>query len=68
MEKEKTIVRCDDGAVYEFEDSESIPKGTPPRLVRGYQPDGRITHIDVCETLPESVEKTVQSLFGGWSE
>jgi len=68
MEKEKTVIRCDDGSVYEFEDSDSVPKTEPPRLVRAFQPDGRMTHIDTREVLPDAVKETCNSLFGGWSK
>lgn len=68
IDKEKTVVRCDDGAVYEFEDSESLPKDSPPRLVRAFQPDGSLTHVSGRKILPAAVEETAETLFGGWSK
>lgn len=68
MTKEKTVVRCDDGTVYEFEDSDSIPKHDPPRLVKAFQPDGSVTHTGARKVLPQAVEETVEGLLGGWSQ
>jgi hypothetical protein len=68
MEKEKTVLRCDDGAVYEFEESDGMARGEPPRLVRAFQPDGEMTHISGRKVLPSAVEETVETLFGGWSK
>jgi hypothetical protein len=68
LEKEKTVVRCDDGTVYEFEQSDSLPKDAPPRLVRAFQPNGRMTHVDGQKVLPDAVEETVETLLGGWSK
>ena len=68
MEKEKTIVRCDDGTVYEFEETESLPADAGPRLVRAFQPEGEMTHISGRKILPSAVEETVETLFGGWSK
>lgn len=68
MEKEKTVIRCDDGAIYEFEDADSLAKDAPPRLVRAFQPDGEMTHISGRKILPSAVEETVETIFGGWSK
>lgn len=68
MQKEKVVVRCDDGTVYEFEDSNSLPKGSPPRLVRGFQPDGSLTHTGSYKRVPDAVDETLDTLFGGWSK
>jgi hypothetical protein len=66
LTKEKTVVRCDDGAVYEFE----RPKDEPlARLVVGFQPDGSKTHTGKrMPRLPDAVEETVETLLGGWSK
>lgn len=68
MEKEKTVIRCDDGAVYEFEESDSLARDTPPRLVRVFQPEGHISPAENFSRLPEAVDETVETLFGGWSK
>lgn len=68
MEKEKTIVRCDDGAVYEFEETDGLAQDAPPRLVRAFQPDGSMTHVSGHKVLPSAVEETVETLLGGWSK
>lgn len=68
MEKEKAVVRCDDGTVYEFEETDGMAKDAPPRLVRAFQPDGEMTHISGRKILPSAVEETVETVFGGWSK
>lgn len=65
--KEITVVRCDDGCVYEFVETEDFPASKPPRLRRAYQPDGSMSHTSK-KILPSAVEETVESLFGGWSK
>lgn len=68
LEKELTVVRCDDGTVYEFEKTDGQARGSPPRLVRGFQPDGSMTHTTGRKVLPNAVEETVETVLGGWSK
>lgn len=68
MEKAKAVVRCDDGTVYEFEEHDGLAKDQPPRLVRAFQPDGSMSHTGARKILPEAVEETAETLFGGWSK
>lgn len=65
LAKEKTVVRCDDGATYEFEEADGSPV---PRLVRGFQPDGSMTHVSGSAALPGAVKETANLLFEGWSK
>lgn len=65
--KEKTVVRCDDGAVYEFEKTEGMARDSPPRLVRSYDPDDSLPNVS-RKVLPNAVEDTVETLLGGWSK
>lgn len=65
FEKEKTVVRCDDGTVYEFEVSESSPE---PRLVRSVRPDGTFAHTNTNGRLPAAVKETASDMFGRWSK
>lgn len=64
LRKEKTVIRCDDGTVYEFEQAEGNPS---PRLVRGFKPNGRITHLDGGR-LPSAVKETAKDLLGGFTK
>jgi len=68
LDKEKTVVRCDDGTTYEFEKTDGMARDTPPRLVRAFQPDGEMTHTTGRKVLPSAVEETVETLLGGWSK
>lgn len=65
LNKHKTVVRCDDGAIYEFEQADGRPE---PRLVRGFQPDGDLTHVSGAKILPSAVEETVSAVLSGWSK
>lgn len=65
LSKEKTVIRCDDGAIYEFE---KAADQLHHRLVRGFQPDGTMTHIGTSSRLPEAVSETVAMMFAGWSK
>lgn len=68
LTKEVTVVRCDDGSVYEFEKTDGQPKGAPPRLTKAFQPDGSMTHTGARKILPDAVEETVDTILGGWSK
>lgn len=68
LEKEMTVVRCDDGTVYEFEKTDGQPRDAPPRLAKAFQPDGEMTHISGRKILPSAVEETMDTLFNGWSK
>lgn len=68
IEKEKTIVRCGDKSTYEFEKTDGMARDDPPRLVRAFQPDGRMTHVTGRKVLPSAVEETVKTLLGRWSK
>ena len=66
LEKEKFVVRCDDGAVYEF--------GRPTdgrktfELIRRFQPDGELSTSN--GVLPAAVVQAANERFGesGWSK
>jgi hypothetical protein len=65
LTKEKTIIRCDDGAVYEF----CQPDGRPvPRFVRSFDPDGTMKNTSGRKMLAGAVEETVETLFDGWKK
>ncbi len=68
LDKEVTIVRCDDSTVYEFEDVDGAPDSQPPRIRKAIQPDGSFTHTGSRKILPSAVEETLDTLFGGWSK
>lgn len=68
LSKEMTVIRCDDGTVYEFEKPKDEPDGIAPTLARAHQPDGSITHTGSRAVLPDAVEETVETLLGGWSK
>lgn len=59
LEKEKVVVRCHDGAVYEFGKPEDEPTY---RLIRRFQPDGSLSTSS--GVLPSAVKETANSLFG----
>ncbi len=66
LEKEKAVVRCDDGAVYEF--GRATDGAATHRLIRRFQPDGSLSTSNAV--LPAAVKQTVNSLLGedGWSK
>jgi len=65
LTKDFTIIRCDDGTIYEFEK----PKGNPrPRLVRSFDPDGTVRNKSGRKMLASAVEETVETMFGGWEK
>lgn len=68
LSKEVTVVRCDDGTVYEFEKAKDEPESLAPRLVRGVLPDGEVVNQGTRKALPAAVEDTVETLLGGWSK
>lgn len=63
--KERTVIRCDDGYIYEFERLEDQPL---PRLVRGFKPSGEMSHLSGSKILPAAVKETVDSLFTRWEK
>jgi len=65
LAKETTVVRCDDGAIYEFVRPEDQPNH---RLSRRFQPDGELSTSR--GVLPAAVKETVNNLFGEskWSK
>lgn len=65
FDKRKTVVRCDDGTVYEFEKSESAPNW---RIVRSVKPDGSLTHTSTSGRLPAAVKETADTILTGWSK
>jgi hypothetical protein len=65
LAKHKTVVRCKDGTVYEFEQAIDEPK---PKLAKSHQPDGSISHTSTRGRLPAAVEETANVLLGGWEK
>jgi len=65
LAKHMTVVRCDDGTVYEFEQAIDEPK---PKLAKSHQPDGTLSHTSTSSRLPSAVEETVDVLFNGWEK
>lgn len=68
LAKEMTVVRCDDGTVYEFERPADRPDSHEFRLTHAFQPNGEMTHTGARKILPEAVEETVETVLGGWSK
>jgi hypothetical protein len=65
LDKELTVVRCNDGTVYEFE----RPKDKPsPKLAKSHQPDGSLSHTSTRGRLPAAVKETAKTLLGGWEK
>lgn len=59
LPKDITVLRCDDGAVYEF----IRPDGEPNhRLARRFQPDGELSTSS--GVLPGAVKELAEDLFG----
>jgi hypothetical protein len=65
LTKEKTIIRCDDGAVYEFEQVGDRPFA---RFVRSFDPDGTMKNTGGRKMLAGSVEEMADTLFNGWKK
>jgi len=65
LTKDKTVIRCDDGAVYEFEQPDGRPR---PRFVRSFDPDGTMRNVSGRKMLASAVEETVETLFEGWEK
>lgn len=60
LKKGKMVVRCKSGHIYEFERAVDAPRA---RLVRGFKPDGTVTHLSNGR-LPSAVEETARSVLG----
>lgn len=60
LKKGVMVIRTDDGHIYEFE--KAVDTSTA-RLVRGFKPDGTITHLR-SGRLPEAVEETAEDILG----
>jgi hypothetical protein len=65
LAKEMTVVRCEDGSVYQFEQPHDSPN---PRLAKSHQPDGSLSHTNTSSRLPSAVEETVGVLLNGWKK
>lgn len=63
LPKEKVVMRCDDGAVYEFEQAEGRSQH---RLVRRFQPDGTLSTSR--GVLPAAVKETANTIINGWTK
>lgn len=63
LAKEFVVIRCDDGAVYEFEKPEGARSH---RFIKTLHPDGSRTNTGSRKRLPESVESTVGNLVERW--
>lgn len=65
LAKHMTVIRCDDGAIYQFEQAIDEPH---PILTKSHQPDGSLAHLGSSSRLPDAVEETVDVLFNGWKK
>lgn len=65
LSKDMTVIRCDDGTVYEFEKADGNPRW---RMTHAFQPDGTMTHTGARKILPDAVEETVETLLEGWEK
>jgi len=65
LDKEMTVVRCDDGTVYQFEQAVDEPR---PKLAKSHQPDGRLSHTSMRGRIPASVKETADVLLNGWQK
>jgi hypothetical protein len=65
LTKEKTVIRCDDGTVYEFVQPDGHPR---PRLVQSFDPDGTVRNKSGQKRVANAVNKTVNRLFGSWDK
>lgn len=65
LTKERTVVRCDDGYIYEFAQAIDEPYA---KLVRGFDDDGAMSHVNRSPRLPNAVKETADSLFSRWSK
>lgn len=63
LSKNKLVVRCDDGAVYEFEEADGNPR---PRFVRSFDPDGTVRNTGSNKRLAKSVEVIANECLGEW--
>lgn len=69
LRKQKLILRCNDGAVYEFEKAAGHPSDEPPRFVRSFDGSGtKMRNTGARKRLPDAVEETVETLVGGWTK
>jgi len=62
LETEKLVIRCDDGAVYEFERATDGP--STYELLRRFQPDSNVVSMSKA-MLPDAVKETATELLGG---
>lgn len=65
LAKEKTVIRCDDGSIYEFSQADGSPR---PRFTRSFDPDGTMRNVSGRKMLASAVEETVDTLFEGWEK
>lgn len=65
MSKEVTVIRCDDGATYQFEQADGRPR---PRFVRSYDPDGTPRNMTGRKMLAQSVEEVINTMFDDWDK
>lgn len=65
LSKDKTVIRCDDGAIYEFEQADGRRQ---PRFIRSFDPDGTMKNVSGRKMLAGAVEETVDTLFEGWEK
>jgi hypothetical protein len=65
LNKDITVIRCNDSAVYEFERAAGRKTA---RLVRAFQPSGEMSHLGSNKRLPAAVEETASVLLEGWSK
>lgn len=59
LKKERLILRCDDGAIYEFGKATDAPAF---RLVRRFQPDGSLSTSR--GVLPAAIKQTANDILG----
>lgn len=65
LAKDKLVVRCDDGAVYEFEQPDGNPR---PRFVRSFDADGTVRNTGSNKRLADAVEAVATELLGTWEQ
>jgi hypothetical protein len=65
LSKTRTVIRCDDGSVYEFVEAEGNPR---PRFMRSFDPDGTMRNTGTRKRMAQGVKETVNTLFDGWDK